>query len=59
MEEKNAMQALFDRAAPPAKRFLEDPALMERLKKSSPWLGEEELRENLKDILSQGGEEAE
>ena len=36
MEEKNAMQALFDRAAPLAKRFLEDPALMERLKKAPP-----------------------
>lgn len=58
-EEKNAMQQLIDHAAPLARRILEEPAMMERLKATSPWFTEETLRENLRDILEMESKEEE
>lgn len=58
-EKKDAMQALIDRAAPLARRFLEEPELMEKLKASSPWFSEEALREELEDIISLTSEKVE
>lgn len=51
-EKKDAMQRLIDQAAPLAKRFLEEPAMMEKLKASSPWFSEEYLREKLEEVMT-------
>ena len=43
MEQEDKLEQLRQQAAPMAQRFLEDPEMLERLKKASPGLSEEYL----------------
>lgn len=43
MEQEDKLEQLRQQAAPLAKRFLEDPQMLEKLKAASPGLSEEYL----------------
>lgn len=51
-EKKDGLEELRQKAAPLAKQFLEDPEMLERLKKASPGLSEEHLVEMLRQTVN-------
>ena len=51
-EKKDGLEELRQKVAPLAKQILEDPQMLEHLKKSSPWLSEAYLVDMLEQTVS-------
>ena len=51
-EKKDGLEELRQKVAPLAQQILENPEMMEHLKKSSPWLSEEYLVDMLKQTVN-------